>query len=78
MVNILLHVLEDEVEVVVDANDFFEFDDLAVIQFAERLYFSEGHALLPRVKLLLHFLDCNLLFRLDVYSFDDRPVSAIA
>ena len=40
LVDVLLHVLENEVEIVINANDFLELHNLAVIELAERLDFS--------------------------------------
>ena len=62
LVNVLLHVLEDEVQVVVDTDDLLQFDDLRVVELAKRFNFTQGHALLPRVKLFLHLLNRDLLF----------------
>ena len=77
LVDILLHVFKHEVEVVVDPDHLLELDDLLVVEFAEGLDLAEGHALLPRVELLLHLLDGYLLLGRYVDSFDDRAVSAI-
>lgn len=71
LVNVLLHELEDKVQVVVNPNHLFEFDDLGMIQLSEGLYLSERHALLPRVELLFHFFDGDLFFRLDVCGLDN-------
>ena len=35
MVNVLLHIFKNEVEVVVDANDLLELDDVGVVELAE-------------------------------------------
>ena len=47
LVNILFHVFKHEVQVVVHADDFFEFDDLGMVELAERFDLAKGHALLP-------------------------------
>ena len=78
LVNVLLHELEDKVQVVVDANDFFELDDLRMVQLAERLNLSQCHALFPRIELLFHFFDGHLLLGLDVDGLDDGAVGSIA
>ena len=40
LVNVLLHIFKDEVEVVIDPNNFFQFYDLRVVKFAQRLNLS--------------------------------------
>ena len=40
LVNVLLHIFKDEIEVVIDPNNFFQFDDLRVVKFAQRLNLS--------------------------------------
>lgn len=40
LINILFHVFEDEVKVIVDTNDLLEFDDLGMVELPQRLYFS--------------------------------------
>ena len=66
LVDVLLHVLKDKVKIVVYTDHFLKFDDLRMVKLAKRLDLSEGHALLPRVELLFHFLDGYLLFALNV------------
>eukprot|EP00967_Tisochrysis_lutea_P053031 scaffold65805_cov31-Tisochrysis_lutea.AAC.3 len=65
LVEIHVKELEDEVEYVVLADDLLELDDVGVAHLAEALHLAQLHALLPRVKLLLHALDRdNLAARL--------------
>ena len=78
LIDVLLHEFEDEVKIIVDTNDLFELNDLGVVKLAQRLYFPKGHALLPRVKLLLHLLDGNFFLRLDVYGLDHTAICAVA
>jgi len=58
--HVFFHELEDEVEVVVFADDFLELDDVGVPQLAKRLHLAQRHTLVPRVVLALHALDCHL------------------
>lgn len=78
LVYILFHVFKYKVEVIVDSNDFLQFHDERVIQFTQRLDLSQGHALLPRVELLLHLFDRHFFLRLQVDGLDDRTVRTIA
>ena len=78
LVNVLLHVFEDEVKIVVDTDDFFELNDVNVIELSERFNFAKSHAFLPTVELLLHFLDGDLLVALLVNCLDHRAVRSIA
>lgn len=78
LVNVLLHVFEDEVKIVVDTDDFFELNDVNVIELSERFNFAQSHAFLPTVELLLHFLDGDLLVALLVNCLDHRAIRSIA
>jgi len=78
LVDVLLHVFEHEIKVVVDPDDFLQFDDVPVIKLTKRLDLTESHAFLPRVKLLLHLLDGDLFPRLEVCGFYHRSIGSIA
>ncbi len=54
LVQVLLHVLEDEVEGVVLPDHLLQLDHVAVGQLLEGLDLAEVHRLLPRVVLPLH------------------------
>lgn len=71
LVNILLHVLKDKVEIVVHSDDLFQFHDVYVVQLPQRLNLSQSHALVPRIKFLLHLLNRNYFVALLVLSLDD-------
>ena len=71
LVDVLLHVLKDEIQVVIHTNHFFELDDLWMVQFSKRLDLSKGHALLPRVELLLHLFDSYLFSALSVHGLNN-------
>jgi hypothetical protein len=74
----LFHIFKNKVEVIVDSDDFLQFHNLRVVQLAQGLYLSECHALFPRVKLLLHFLDGYLFLVLNVDAFDNGTVCSIS
>ena len=78
LVNVLLHVLEDKVKVVVNTNNLFQFYNLSVVKFPQGFNFSQRHALLPRVKFFFHLLDGNFFLGLDVDGLDYGPVGAIS
>ena len=78
LVNVLLHIFKYEIQVVVYSDHLFELYDESVIQLSQRLDLSKSHALLPRVKLLLHLFDGHFFFALNVDGFNDRAVSSIS
>ena len=77
LVQIAFHVFEHKEELVVFTNDLFQFDDVRVVELLQRLHLSQLHALLPRVKLLLHALDGGDLARLPVDGAQDGPIRTI-
>ena len=80
MIQVLLHVLEHEVQLVVLANDFLQLHDVGVVQLAQGLHLTKGDGLLPAVELTLHLLDGNHLVRLSVRRLPHaaiRPVSEL-
>ena len=78
LVDVLLHIFKNEVQVIVNSNNFLQLHDLVVIQFAKRFDLTQGHALFPGVKLFLHLLDGDLLLRLNVDGFNDGAVGTVA
>ena len=80
LIQVLLHVLEHEVQLVVLANDFLQLHDVGVVQLAQGLHLTKGDGLLPAVELTLHLLDGNHLVRLSVRRLPHaaiRPVSEL-
>lgn len=77
LVNIALHVFEDEVEIIVDSDDFLQFYDVRMIKFPQSFDLSEGHALIPRVKFFLHLLYRYNFSILSIGRHGDTSVGAI-
>lgn len=69
---------KDKVEIISDANHFFELDDVLVVQFPKVLDLAQRHTLVPRCKLLLHLLDRDHFMSLLIYCFDHGSISTIA
>lgn len=78
LVNVLLHVFKDKVEIIIDTDHFFEFDNIDMVELAEGFDLAKSHALLPTVKLLFHLLNCDLLVSLLVDGLDDGPVGTVS
>ena len=77
LVNVLFHVLEDKVKVVINSDDFFQFHNVGMVEFAQRLNFTQSHTLLPRIELLLHLLYSYFFIRLLVYRFYDWSIGSV-
>ena len=78
LIQVLLHVLKDEVEYVVLPDDLLELDDIGVAKLLQGLNLAQIHRLLPRVVLALHAFDGDLLARVDALAEHDRAEGAIA
>lgn len=61
LIEVLLHELEHEVEIIVDPNHLLQLDDVLMMELPQRFHFSEVHALVPREEFLLDDLNCNHL-----------------
>ena len=66
LIQVLDHVLEDEVKLVVLAYHLLELHHVGVVQLPKRLHLPQRHALVPAVELALHLLDRHHLVRLPV------------
>mmetsp|Transcript_124915 Transcript_124915/g.303364 ORF Transcript_124915/g.303364 Transcript_124915/m.303364 type:complete len:290 (-) Transcript_124915:69-938(-) len=77
LVQVLLHVLEHEEELVILTDHFLELDNVGVVELLEALDLAQLHALFPRVELLLHLLDGHHLPRGAVDGLEDGPVGAV-
>ena len=78
LVDILLHVLEDKVEVVVHSDYLLQLHDVLLIELPQRFDLSQGHAFFPGVKFLLHLFDCDFFVALLVGCLHHRAVGTIA
>lgn len=76
--HVALHELEDQVQVIVHANDFFQLHYVGVVELPQGLDLPQAHALIPGKVLLLHFLDGHDLSVLVVGGFGYCSVSAVA
>ncbi len=50
-------VLEDQIEVTLNSDNFLELNDIFVVQSPQSFDFSEAHSFFPAVEFSLHFLD---------------------
>jgi hypothetical protein len=57
LVDVLLLVFKYYEEFVFVFDDFFHFDDVGVVHFAQRLDFSQVDAFVPGLELLIHAFD---------------------
>ena len=73
-----MHVLENEVKVVVLLDEFEQLDDVGVVQLGEDADLVERDALLPILVLLLHFLDGDQLPGALIESLDDSTEAPVA
>lgn len=74
----MLEEVHDQVELIVDLDDFLEFDYVGVLDLAERLDLSEVHTLIPILELFFHFLDGDYLVVLEVEGLEYGPETAVA
>jgi len=78
LVEVAVQVLKHEEQLVILPDHLLQLHDAGVAQLAQRAHLAQGHALLPRVELLLHALDGHHLARLPVDGAVHRAVGPIA
>lgn len=77
-VKIVVEVLENHVELLRNQKNFFQFDDVAVVQFSQRFNLPQLDAFVPTRILLLHLLDRHHLSRLDIGCLIHCPEGTIS
>jgi len=69
LIQIIIKVLKNHVQLIRNKQHLFEFDNIGMIQFTQRLYFAKFDTLVPTGIFLFHFFDGDDLVSFGVHGF---------